>query len=303
MAADAVLAWNTVSAATGYRISYGTTSGRYTKRVNVGRQTTATVRGLRNGTTYYFVLQSVAGSRTSGFSQEVSGTIGTRGRMASADSAGVAGGGLGPVAAYGFDETSGPSAQDASGNANHGTLANVTRSTAGRFGSALSFNGRDSVVTVPSAASLNLSAGMTLAAWVYPDSQQQRFQSIITKERPGGLTYALHASSPTGKVSSTLSLGSGYRTQHGGSPLPARTWSHLTATYDGSNQRLYVNGVQVASRAFTGTLPAADGPLRIGNNQAMRGRAFAGMIDEVRIYDRALSQGDIVSLTSEAVTQ
>lgn len=297
VAADAVLAWNTVSAASGYRISYGTTSGRYTRTLNVGRQTTATVRGLRNGTTYYFALQSRAGSRTSAYSQEVSGTIGTRGRLASDDT----GGGLGLVAAYGFDEASGSNALDASGNGNHGVLANVTRSATGRFGGALSFSSRDSMVTVPSSATLDLTTGMTLAAWVNPAARQQRFQSIVTKERPGGLAYALHASSPAGRVSSTLSLGSANRTLQGGSPLPAGIWSHLTATYDGSNQRLYVNGVQVASRASTGTLPTSASPLRIGNDGVLSGRAFSGMIDEVRVYDRALSQGDVVSLSREAV--
>ncbi|WP_338115199.1 PKD domain-containing protein, partial [Thiocapsa imhoffii] len=82
------------------------------------------------------------------------------------------GGGVAPVgglvAAYGFEETSGSSVQDGSGQGNHGTLLNVTRTTQGRFGRALSFNGTNSLVTVEHSASLGLSDGMTLSAWVYP---------------------------------------------------------------------------------------------------------------------------------------
>jgi hypothetical protein len=255
------------------------------------------VRGLKRGTTYYFVLQSIAGSRTSAYSREVAGTISRRGRN---DDTGL-GGGLGLVAAYGFDEPSGTRVLDVSGQANHGSLTNVTRTSEGRFGSALSFNGRNSMVTVPANPALDLTSGMTLAAWVYPDSQQTRFQSIITKERPGGLTYALHGSSPGGKADSTLSLGSGYRSLKGGSPLPAKTWSHLAMTYDGTSQRLYVNGVQVGSRKFSGSLPTASNPLRIGNNGILKGRAFDGRIDEVRIYDRALSHGEIAPMSRLAV--
>src|SRR5262249_40455796 len=68
----------------------------------------------------------------------------------------------GLVAAYGFNEGSGTSVTDASGNGNNGTVSNTTWSTAGKFGGALQFNGSSSLVTVPDSASLHLSSGMTL---------------------------------------------------------------------------------------------------------------------------------------------
>ncbi|MBK1646979.1 hypothetical protein CKO25_20650, partial [Thiocapsa imhoffii] len=100
------------------------------------------------------------------------------------------------MAAYGFEESGGSSVQDASGQGNHGTLLNVTRTTQGRFGRALSFNGNNSLVTVEHSASLGLTDGMTLSAWVYPTALKSNFTSVITKEMSGGLAYALHSDSP-----------------------------------------------------------------------------------------------------------
>src|SRR6476661_10277588 len=75
----------------------------------------------------------------------------------------------GLVAAYGFDEGAGAAVSDASGTGNNGTASNTTWS-AGKFGSALSFNGTNSWVTVADSASLRLTTGMTLEAWVNPRS-------------------------------------------------------------------------------------------------------------------------------------
>ena len=68
----------------------------------------------------------------------------------------------GLVAAYGFDEGSGTTVTDASGNGNNGTITGATWATAGKYGKALSFNGSSALVTIPDAASLHLSTGMTL---------------------------------------------------------------------------------------------------------------------------------------------
>ena len=74
--------------------------------------------------------------------------------------------------------------------------------------------------------------------------------------------------------------------------LPAGTWSHLAATYDGSQLRLYVNGTQVAQTAASGSIATSTAPLRIGGN-AVWGEWFSGWIDEVRVYGRALSAAEI----------
>ena len=74
------------------------------------------------------------------------------------------------VAAFGFGEGSGSSLGDSSGRGHTGAITNGTWSGAGKFGGALSFNGTSSVVTVPDAADLRLTTGMTLEAWVSPSA-------------------------------------------------------------------------------------------------------------------------------------
>jgi hypothetical protein len=80
---------------------------------------------------------------------------------------------------------------------------------------------------------------------------------------------------------------------YGSSPVALNTWTHLAATYDATNgQSLYVNGVQVANAAASGNMITSIGSLRIGGNSIF-GEYFVGTIDEVRVYNRALSQTEI----------
>jgi hypothetical protein len=211
------------------------------------------------------------------------------------------GGVLGLVAAYHFNEGAGATVQDSSGNGNAGNLSNVTWTTAGRFGSALTFNGTSSWVTVADAASLDLTTGMTLEAWVNPTVQPSGWRTIVAKERTGGVAYFMHGSSSSQNRPGTgVYVANGERQLIGGTRLAANTWVYLAATYDGINQRLFVNGVQVASRAQTGPIAVSASPLRIGGNGAW-GEYFQGRIDEVRIYNRALSQAEIQTDMNTAV--
>ncbi|MFB9421176.1 LamG domain-containing protein, partial [Nonomuraea rubra] len=74
----------------------------------------------------------------------------------------------------------------------------------------------------------------------------------------------------------------------GTASLPLNTWSHLAATYDGTTLRLYVNGVLTSERTAGGPIRTDNGVLRIGGN-SLWGEYFNGLIDEVRIYNRALN--------------
>ena len=75
--------------------------------------------------------------------------------------------------------------------------------------------------------------------------------------------------------------------------LPLNTWSHLATTYDGAYQRVYINGVQVASRAQTGAVTVSAKPLRTRGNTSWPNEWFGGRIDEVQVYSRALSLAEI----------
>jgi hypothetical protein len=196
------------------------------------------------------------------------------------------------VGAWGFDEASGTGVTDASGRANNGTISGATRTTAGRFGSALTFDGVNDWVTVPDSASLDLSTRATLEAWVFPTAALgASWRTAIIKEQPGQLVYALYANNdsrrPSGHLFTTADLWT-----NGSAQLPVNAWSHLAMTWDGTTQRLWVNGTQAGSRAVGGTLVNSTGPLRFGGN-GVWSEWFAGRLDEIRVYDRALSQAEL----------
>ena len=197
----------------------------------------------------------------------------------------------GLVAAYGFDEASGATVTDASGNGRTGTLTGATRTTSGRFGGALSFDGINDWVTVPDNNALDLTTGITMSAWVNPTAIGSAFRTVLMKERPGGLIYTLYAGDGTGKASGHVFTSSEQRV-NGTVNTPVGSWTHLATSWDGTTLRLYVNGVQAATRAVSGTLRTSTGELRIGGN-AVWSEWFAGRIDDVRLYSRALSVAEI----------
>ena len=90
---------------------------------------------------------------------------------------------------------------DASGNGNNGTITNATWAPAGKFGKALQFNGTNALVTIPDAASLHLTTGMTLEAWVNPSTVNANWRDVIYK---GNDNFYLEATS-----SSCLASGRG----------------------------------------------------------------------------------------------
>jgi fibronectin type 3 domain-containing protein len=197
----------------------------------------------------------------------------------------------GLVAAYGFEQASGTSVTDSSGKGSTGTVSGATWVDGGRFGRALSFDGLNDLVTVPDSNVLDLTPGMTVEAWVKPASIAG-WRTVLLKERPGSLVYALYGSVDNGRPSTELFTGA-MRETRGTSALPVGVWSHLAASYDGTTLRLYVNGTQVSSVAQSGALTNSAGALRIGGNTVWGDEYFSGLIDEVRVYERALSAAEI----------
>ncbi len=194
------------------------------------------------------------------------------------------------VAAYSFDEGSGTTVTDASGNGNNGTVSGATWTTSGKYGDALVFNGTSALVTINNSSSLELTAGMTLEAWVNPSVVSAVWRDVIYK---GNDNYYLSGTSyPNGYPAMGGTFGGDDVPLYGLATLPVNTWTYLAATYDGTTVRLYVNGTLVASQPQTGVMANSTSPLQIGGD-SIYGQYFHGMIDEVRVYDRALSVTEI----------
>jgi hypothetical protein len=199
-----------------------------------------------------------------------------------------------PVAAWAFDETVGSLALDASGNGHDGTLGGgALRTFAGHSAGAIVFDGNDDVVVVPDAPALDLSSAMTLAAWVRPDEVPFDWSAVLQKDPA---VYFLDAAGPFGgPVAGVEANGGCCSNATGPSQLAVGVWTHLAATYDGAQVRLYVDGALAAVTPASGPILASPGPLWIGNN-SFAGEGFAGRIDDVRVYSVALAANQVQAL-------
>jgi hypothetical protein len=196
------------------------------------------------------------------------------------------------VLALGFDENMGLTAFDGSGRNYHGTISGAER-VSGKIGGALRFDGVDDWVTVADAPGLDLSSGMTLEAWVNP-SAVGGWNTVLLKEGAGNMAYELYANIDAARPAAYFTTpGGAIRAITGTAALAANTWTHIAATYDGANMRFYVNGSLVRTVARAGAILGTDGPLHIGGNEVWGGEWFSGLLDEVRVYNRALSASEI----------
>jgi chitodextrinase len=203
----------------------------------------------------------------------------------------------GLVAAYSFDQASGTSVADLSGSGNTATLRNATIVAGGKYGGAVSLNGTNATVTVPESATLDLTAGMTIEAWVRPTGFAAS-QALVAKERAGGgFPYGveLDSGAPAGYVTTRSQ-----KTARGRASLATSTWAFLATTYDGSTVRMYVNGTQVGSKTASGSIATSTGQLSIGGDSVW-GEYFTGLVDNVRIYNRALSTTELAADQSSAL--
>jgi chitodextrinase len=271
----------------GYRLERCQGSGctAFTKLGTTITGTSFSDSGLSLNTSYSYIVRA----------QDAAGNLGPYSNVASATTLTT-----NPqlVAAYAFDEGAGTAVADISGHGNNGTLANATWTTTGKFGKALVFNGSNALVTIPDSPSLRLTTAMTLEAWVNPPVVNAGWKDVIYK---GNDNYYLEASTTTGPPAIGITVGTTHTEAFGAAALPVNTWTFLAATYDGSMLRFYVNGAQVSSQPRTGSIVTSFNPLQIGGD-SIYGQFFQGMIDEVRVYEVALTPGQIQADMATAVS-
>ena len=209
------------------------------------------------------------------------------------------------VAAYAMNEGSGTILADWTGKGRTGTLSGAAWTPAGRFGGALSFDGVNDWVTVADAADLDLTTGLTLEAWVYPTvSGGGSWRNVLIKERTAGEVYNLYTNAdtnaPTAYVVTAGNPGTALDAR-GTSALPLNSWSCISDVDVRQHGAAFVCERR-AGREPCGGRPAADldGVLRLGGN-SIWGEYFAGVLDEVRIYNRARTVSEIQTDMNVAV--
>jgi beta-glucanase (GH16 family) len=198
--------------------------------------------------------------------------------------------GDGPVSYWRLGETSGTSAADSVGT-NTGTYRNgVTTGTPSLLVSdsanrSASFDGVNDAVSVPSSAGLGPSAAVTVEAWVRPSAKPPAgtFDSVATKAE----SWSLQFNGPQLEFT-TMQGSTRRRVQAPAASVVAGQTYHVVGTYDGVTQRLYVNGVQVASGAFSGAMNVTTASVVIGSWDAAS-EFLAGTVDDVAVYAKALT--------------
>lgn len=193
----------------------------------------------------------------------------------------------GLVASYSFTKNT----LDATAFGNHATAKNV-KLTTDRFGfgnSAYAFNGTSSEITASNSAQLN-SPYTTVSFWVKPNSLPVSGEAFLLSF--GGWQERFKISVPShGKVVWTTNNSSGISDMDagGGNELVAGKWTHVVAVHNGTNDKIFINGVLANSKAVAGTLNSTTKVLGIGYNAVDGGNWFDGVLDEVQIVNVALS--------------
>ena len=186
---------------------------------------------------------------------------------------------------------------DASGAGHHGRGSNVERSPDGKVGGALRCNGRDPVASCPEGLAETMPA-ITLAAWVQLD--RQRYAPVIEFSRNDG-QYGPHMWVTTGGGLYVNFWGRPTNDRNiltGGQLFKADEWVHVACTYDGETGVVYVNGVEVGRKSWEKLVLETKYPFSVGGRRGWRASnpSLSGLVDEVVVYDRALSAAEIKAL-------
>ena len=206
------------------------------------------------------------------------------------------------VAAYSFNG----SGYDSSAYANHATLTNV-KATTDRFGfgsKAYEFNGKSSAIKASNNAALN-SANTTVSFWVKVNALPVSGEAYLLSY--GGYQERWKISLPDhGKVVfSTNNVGINNVDSDAGSgnALPLGIWKHVVMTHDGANDKIFIDGVKKNTKAAAGALKSTVNPLGIGYDPIDNGSFFNGALDEVQVYNYALTEAEVTALyTTQSVS-
>lgn len=190
-----------------------------------------------------------------------------------------------PISYWGLDGNS----NDSNGS-NNGTDTSITYST-GKFGNGAVFNGTTSMINVGTDNSLNLTSALTIAAWIYPTGWGENNFGRIFQRHVGSTGYMLYLSSSISGI--TFNAGGDISSQQS---IELNKWQFVVATLSGGTAKIYINGILVTQAS--GTISGASGEAGyIGNRSNNSGdRTFDGILDDVAIFDRALTATEIFEL-------
>ena len=195
------------------------------------------------------------------------------------------------VGYWNFDEGSGTIAYDSSGNGLDGTFNGDPQWVAGQVGGALEFDGDDSV-EIPHSPLLSITDEITITAWTYMNANASGEMAIVSKGGWGANDLPYELTEEAGSVIFWQFYDNEGRDTCAPDSPPMEEWHHLAATYDGQIFKCYIDGELADEWAYAGAMPENTASVTVGQ-RSRGGTYFNGMLDEVAIYNRALSADEI----------
>jgi chitodextrinase len=207
----------------------------------------------------------------------------------------------GLVAAYGFNDSASAYA-DSSGNGNNGTCPSGScpeyLATGGRYGDgALSFPTLGRYVELPNESSFDFTKTFTVSLWVKSNGFSSSWEALVAK---GDSAWGLSRYGTT-RAATFTTFSPSADDARGTKTIDDGLWHHIAAVYDGTTKKLYVDGTLDAQRSFSQSIRNNNLKVRIGHNQEYTSASFRGILDDVRVYSRALSQNEILADLSTPV--
>jgi len=199
----------------------------------------------------------------------------------------------GPIAHWKLDETSGLVAVDSVGGHDGGLISGPTWTSSGQIDGALQFDGANDYVEVPHDDALSLTSELTITAWVRNDSASISDSYRIVSKEPFGANDSYWLSFQGRK----LWFGVAGDFFSPGTSFDPNQWYHIAVSFDDGADEvvIFVDGVEVLRQATFGTINPNNASLLIGNNWE-NFKYWDGLLDDVRLYDRALSPVEVSAI-------
>lgn len=194
-----------------------------------------------------------------------------------------------------FDAGSGTTANDSSGNGNTGTLLPLGSEptwTTGKVGGAIQFDGLNDRVSIPISPSLTIINAITFSGWVKATKilTTSVWENWLSYDH--GFQYNISTDEHTFTIQDAIG---GSATISRNRAFQPNNWHHIVGTADSTSMYLYIDGVEIGSTPRSGNIKSPALPILIGNGGGLT-QPWNGVIDEVRIHNRALSAPEVQAL-------
>jgi hypothetical protein len=193
-----------------------------------------------------------------------------------------------------FDETEGTAAKDSSGGNHNGTLVGNAKWATGKIGGAIELDGKSGFVKIADKSAFDIGGQITVGCWVNFRSIPDDYAAIVTK---GDSAWRLSMSERQPKFHTSVNDWNRI-VLDGRTTVNANEWHYVTMVYNGKELCLYVDGKVDTCKHWKDGIGKNNFDVLIGENAEQKGRFFDGLIDDVRIYNYALSANEVAALAT-----